>query len=359
MALQLSLRRHAAFRHHLRQFSVIFPSLPERQRVVDPTIRRLLREKNFSQIESILESQKSQNPTNPDTLCSVIASYAYSGMLDPAIKTLTQIPNPSTTHFNAFLCACNFNHSLFKQVPNLFQDLIKKHYFIPDKISYGILVKSYCKSKDAEKCFAILKEMKEKNVEATTVTYTTILDLLYKEEKIEEADMLWEEMMKKNIELDVAAYNVRIMNRAVSGKIDEVMEVMEEMKSKGLEPDVFTYNYMIQCYCNMKNFDEAKKVYIGMEVRNHMTYKNLVAELVKNGDLEGGLEVFNDAVKEKKVPDLHTIKLLVRNLIGGEKIRAAKRVVTGLKKKFPDDFIAGWSQLEKMVAVDNVEVEAV
>lgn len=190
-------------------------------------------------------------------------------------------------------------------------------------------------------------------MEITAVTYTTVLDSLYKEKKLKEAEKLWEEMKSKKVDLDVAAYNVRVMHRAMSGKPVGVLKVVEEMEAAGLKPDVITKNYLIGCYCRNGKFKEAEEVYEGMEERNYGTFKVYMVALCKKGDLDGGLKVFNDAVKEGKVPDLGVVKGLVGGLVKEKKMRMAKRVVTGLRKKFKEDFSGGWLELEKLVGLNK------
>lgn len=347
-------------RHHIRRLSTAVPSqLSGGPHAFDPTIRRLARSKNFTEIESILETLK--NPPNPLTelhLSSIITNYACAGMLDHAVKTLAQVPNPTAASLNSLLSACNHHPKLYKSVPDLFQELIKKHSIALDKVSYGILIKSHCKAGKAADCFKILKEMEAKNVEITTITYTTILDSLYKEKKPQEAEKLWTEMKAKGVALDGTAFNVRVMHKEKSGaKPENVLRIVEEMEAAGLKPDVITYNCVMMSYLRHGKFKEAKKVYVGLKEKglepNYTTYKSYMMALCKNGDLEAALEVFNEALKQKKVPDLGVVRMLVEGLVKQKKMRAAKRVVTGLRKKFSEDFTGGWLELEKIVGLNK------
>ncbi|ONK76135.1 uncharacterized protein A4U43_C03F24310 [Asparagus officinalis] len=165
-------------------------------------------------------------------------------------------------------------------------------------------------------------------------------------------------MKDKKLVPDAAAYNVRIMGKVLAkSKPETVLKIVQEMEENGLKPDTITHNYLIDCYCKNGKFKEAREVYEGLGGKgceaNYRTYKVYMMELCKKGDLNGGLEVFGDALKEKKVPDLGAVKILVEKLVKEKRVRAAKRVVTGLRKKFEKDFVGGWLELEKIVGLDK------
>ncbi|KAG0477743.1 hypothetical protein HPP92_012462 [Vanilla planifolia] len=310
----------------------------------DPAIRRLAKSRRFDDIESLLEARKTDLPSEASAreayLSSLITSYASAGMLDHALRTLDELPrlgSPRTvTSLNALVSACNHSKALFRRVPDLLSELSRRHSLSPDKISYGILIKSLCLARDASKALPVLREMEEKKIEITKVSYTTILDSLYKEGKPEEAERIWREMCSKGVAPDVVAYNVKCMYWSKSGKSEDVLRLMEEMKDAGLDPDTITYNYLMSCYCKYGRFEDAKRVYRELGEKgcepNSATFKNLLYALCKNDDFEGGLEVFNDSVKHRKLPDLSSVKMLVELLMKASKVKVATRVVIGLSK---------------------------
>lgn len=360
MAL-ISARRYAAVlpRRHLSSASLS----PDSRHAYEPEIRRLAKFQRFSDIEALLESRKLNLPADAAAretqLASSIISYVSAGMIDHALRTMDDLPrlgSPRTLHsLNALLSACNHCKTLFPRVPDLFSELSRRHSLSPDKVSYGILIKSYCLLRNSSRALLVLKEMEERGIEITAISYTTIMDSLYKEGKSEEADRLWNEMCAKGVVLDVVAYNVRVMHQATSGKPDDVLGLMEEMKSGGLKPDTFTYNYLMTCYCSHGRLDDAKKVYRELEQKgcepNAATFKNLLHDLCKRNDFSGGLEVFEDSVKQRRIPDAGSVMMLVKGLMKGSKVRAAKRVVSGLRKKFPEDFVGSWKKLENLVGL--------
>ncbi|KAK8948132.1 Pentatricopeptide repeat-containing protein [Platanthera guangdongensis] len=281
MALASSRRSGDLLPYLLRHLSTasLFPVSPH---AFDPDIRRMAKSHRFSEIEDLLESRKINLPADASArelqLASSIVSYASSGMLHHALRTLDDLPRLGSTRtllsLNALLFACNHSKTLFRRVPDLFSDLSRRHSLSPDKVSYGILIKSHCLARNASRALSILKEMDGKGIEITAVSYTTIIDSLYKENKPEEAERLWNEMRDNGVSPDPAAYNVRIMHRAKNGNPAEVLALMEEMKSAALEPDTFTYNYLMTCYCRHGYLDDAKRVY------NELQEKGCQAECI-------------------------------------------------------------------------------
>ncbi|XVF15730.1 hypothetical protein REPUB_Repub09cG0180800 [Reevesia pubescens] len=321
----------------------------------DLTVRRLAKSRRFSDIESLIESHKTDPKISQEPfLSTLIRSYGIAGMLDHAIKTFHQMDqfgtHRSAISFNTLLSACNQSRQ-FDKVPQLFDEIPKRYVSVsPNKVSYGILIKSYCEAGQPEKGIEVLREMGKKSMEVTAVIFTTILNALYKMGKTEEAEKLWSDMMKTGCELDAACYNVRISNFQ-DGKPEKIKELIDDMSSLGLKPDTISYNYLMTCYCKNGMLDEAKKVYEGLESNgcnpNAATFRTLVFYLCLNELYEQGYKVFKESVRLHKIPDFNTLKHLVEGLVMNKKIKDAKGLIRTVKKTFPPNFLNAWKKLEE------------
>ncbi|KAI3995606.1 hypothetical protein MKX01_023351 [Papaver californicum] len=325
-------------------------------RTRDLTIKRLAKSRRFSDIETLIESQKeSPKITEEPFLSTLIKSYGRAGMFNHALRTFDQMEELGTPRsvlsFNALLMACKVD-----QVPKLFIEISEKYKISPDKVSYGILVRSYCESGSPKSGLTVLKEMDEKNVEITAITYTILLDALYKKEYVEEADKIWKEMAEEGL-LDVTAFNVRIMQVHL-GPPEDVLSLIDEMKTLGLIPDAVTYNNLLICYCSHGLIEEAKKVYENFAenkcVPNVVTFTNFIYHLSKNGDVDKGFEVFKDSLKREKLPNFTSMKYLVQGLFEKSKLEEAKQVINIAKKKCRPNFLNGWKKIERDLGL-NVE----
>ncbi|KAG7623134.1 Pentatricopeptide repeat [Arabidopsis suecica] len=319
------------------------------------TVRRLAKCRRFSDIETLIESHKNDPKIKEEPFYStLIRSYGQASMFNHAMRTFEQMDQYGTPRsavsFNALLNACLHSKN-FDKVPQLFDEIPQRYNkIIPDKISYGILIKSYCDSGTPEKAIEIMRQMQGKGMEVTTIAFTTILSSLYKKGELEVADNLWNEMVKKGCELDNAAYNVRIMS-AQKESPERVKELIEEMSSMGLKPDTISYNYLMTAYCERGMLDEAKKVYEGLEgnncAPNAATFRTLIFHLCYSRLHEQGYAIFKKSVYMHKIPDFNTLKHLVVGLVENKKRDDAKGLIRTVKKKFPPSFLNAWKKLEE------------
>ncbi|CAA7035788.1 unnamed protein product [Microthlaspi erraticum] len=319
------------------------------------TVRRLAKCNRFSDIETLIESQKNDPKIKEETFYSMlIRSYGRASMFDHAVSTFEQMDKygtpRSSVSFNALLTAC-LHSKKFDKVPQLFDEIPQRYNHItPDKISYGILIKSYCDSGSPEKAIEIMRQMEKKRIEFTTIAFTTILGSLYKKGEVKVAESLWKEMVKKGCDLDNAAFNVRLMN-AQKESPERVSELIDEMISAGLKPDTISYNYLITAYCEKGMLDEAKKVFRGFEANkcapNAATFRTLIFHLCYCGLYEQGYAMFKKSVRMNKIPDFNTLKHLAVGLVKNKKIDDAKGLVRTMKKKFPPSFLNAWKKLEE------------
>ncbi|GJS93235.1 pentatricopeptide repeat-containing protein [Tanacetum coccineum] len=329
------------------------------------TVRRLAKSHRFSDIEKLIESHKNDPRIKDEQfLSSLIKSYGIAGMFDHAYKTYDEMgfyKTPrSSLSFNALLTAC-VSCKRFGDAYKVFDEMPQKYGFNPDGYSYGILVKGLCEDGKVDVGLGKLREMEEKGVGVSGVTYTSIIHSLYKAGRVGEAERVWDEMVSKGVVIDVAAYNVRIMN-AVDGEVEGVKAMIDEMIAAGLKPDTISYNYLMTCYCKKGMMKEAKEVYDKLEELccnpNAATFRTLLFYLCKNEQFETGYKVFKHSVKVNKIPDFNTLKHLVEGLAKKSRTKDAKGMIRTMRKKFPPNLLVAWSKIEKELGLVSAEPDA-
>ncbi|GKE16520.1 pentatricopeptide repeat-containing protein, partial [Tanacetum coccineum] len=159
------------------------------------TVRRLAKSHRFSDIEKLIESHKNDPRIKDEQfLSSLIKSYGIAGMFDHAYKTYDEMgfyKTPrSSLSFNALLTAC-VNCKRFGDACKVFDEMPQKYGFNPDGYSYGILVKGLCEDGKVDVGLWMLREMEEKGVGISGVTYTSIIHSLYKAGRVGEAESVW------------------------------------------------------------------------------------------------------------------------------------------------------------------------
>ncbi|ESQ52231.1 hypothetical protein EUTSA_v10017741mg, partial [Eutrema salsugineum] len=231
-------------------------------------------------------------------------------------------------------------------------------FLSPDKISYGILIKSYCEAGLHGKAIEIMMRQMEEGEEqgVNTIALTTILSSLYMKLKgeVEVAENLWNEMVKKKgcEVMDNSAYNVRLMNAALKESPERVLELIQEMSNMGLKPDTISYNCLVTAYCEKGMFDEAEKVFDGLQgnicvAPNVATFRTLILHLCCSGLYEQGYAVFKKSVYVHKIPDFDTLQHLVVGLVRNKKINDANGLIRTAKNEFPPSFLDEWEKLEE------------
>ncbi|XP_074263890.1 small ribosomal subunit protein mL103 (rPPR7)-like [Silene latifolia] len=329
------------------------------------TVQRLAKSRRFDDIETLIESLKNDPKiTQEPYFCTLIRCYGKAGMFDHAIKLYDQMEELGTPRsclsFNALLAAGN-NSRVFDRVHQVFDEMPEKYGFDPDKISYGILVKACCEKGEPEMGLKIIEEMDGKGVEVTAVTFTTVLDSLYRIGKVDEAERVWGEMVEKGCVPDVAAWNVKI-GHAHAGEPEGVMGLIVEMEGAGLKPDTISYNYLLACYCRNDRLDEAMKVYEDLAKGGFRlkvaTFRTLISYLCKKEDYAKGYDVFKRSVFHNKIPDFGTLKVLVEGLVKKKRKKDAKGLIRTVKKRFPPSFTNAWKKVEAELGLLNEEGSA-
>ncbi|XP_019154677.1 PREDICTED: pentatricopeptide repeat-containing protein At4g36680, mitochondrial-like [Ipomoea nil] len=326
------------------------------------TVRRLARACRFSEIETLLESHKKDpKVTQEPFLSALIRSYGIVGMFDRARSTYEQMDELGTPRsslsFNALLTAC-VNSRMCDRVPQLFDEIPNKYGISPDKISYGILINSYCEVGSPDLAIERLNEMEEKGIEITPITFTAILHSLYKSGRSDDAEKAWEDMARRGIARDVGAYNVKLFN-IHGGDPAGVKALIEEMKAAGVEPNTISYNYLMICYCRNGMMDEAEKVYRDLERNggkpNSATYGALIHYLCEKGRFVTGYKVFMHSVRSRRMSNFYTLKPLLEGLAKESRRKEARGLLRTGTKNFPPNLQKAWSTLGEQLGLEKIK----
>uniref|UniRef100_A0ACD5VJ84 Uncharacterized protein n=1 Tax=Avena sativa TaxID=4498 RepID=A0ACD5VJ84_AVESA len=300
----------------------------------------------------------------------VISALSVVGLSDRASTILSTIPSPTAEHLNSLLGPLlrrRRRHA--ERVPGL----LDAHPSAPrNAVTWSILAKSLCITKGADEAVYLLHGEEPPSLHL----YTAIIDSYYKQKKPHRAEELWRDMVdKRGIAPDAAAYNVRITYKSTTGTVEEVKELIRAMREEaGLRPDIVSYNGLLRVLGRHKMVDEALEVYRTLQEKGAEgstevksapecgTYSCMVSVLCNADRWSEAEDVFYEGLKRRKVADLSTVRKLVVGLNKAGKGRAARRVVDGLRKKFPDQFDGPWKELEKDAGIiqgaSNKEKEA-
>lgn len=309
-------------------------------------LRRLASAGRLADIDAALA------PLLPSHTVAALFLLSSVGLPDRASALLGTVASPTAAHLNAVLAPLLRRRRLAAHVPSI----LAAHASVPrDASTDSILAKSLCLTSGTDSALHLLREPSS-GAPPSVHLFTALIDSFYKQRLPHRAEELWRAMVQDHgIAPDTAAYNARITYKSANGTVDEVKELIRMMREEaGLAPDVISYNALIRAMARHKRVDEAVEVYRRMEAGkmkgvapNCATYTPVVAALCAVERWSEAEDVFYAGVKRRKVMDLGTVRMLVLGLKGAGKGRAARRVVVGLRKKFPEQFDGPWRELEE------------
>jgi pentatricopeptide repeat protein len=311
-------------------------------------LRRLARAGSLDEIDAFLA------PLFPSHPLATLSALSTVGLPDRASALLATVQSPTAAHLNAVLGPLIRRRRLAALVPNI----LAEHPTAPrDAVTDSILAKSLCVTSGADSALHLIREPSS-GAAPSVQLFTSIIDSFYKQRLPHRAEEMWRSMVEDHgITPDTAAYNARITYKSTNGTVEEVQELIRAMREDaGLRPDAVTYGGLMRAMARHGRVDEALEVYRRLEkgeeagvVPGCSTYTFVVGMLCGVGRWSEAEDVFYEGVKHRKVSDLGTVRELVCGLKDADKGRAARRVVVGLRKKFPDQFDGPWKELEEMI----------
>ncbi|KAM7515188.1 hypothetical protein LguiA_004771 [Lonicera macranthoides] len=106
----------------------------------------------------------------------------------------------------------------------------------PGTISYTVIVYGFCKTGYVKEVWGFYKEMLQRDLLPSVVTYTCLIDGYSKKGQMDIANML-NNMRRPNIAPAVVTYNVLIAGYRTLGYSDRAYEGFEEKTKEGISPE--------------------------------------------------------------------------------------------------------------------------
>jgi len=130
------------------------------------------------------------------------------------------------------------------------------------------------------------------------------------------------EQMRKDARLkpDEIMYNSLLDGCAQNNLVDEGMRLLDEMQSEGVQPSNFTLSILVKLMNRARRLDRAFTIVEEITKKynfrpNVHVYTNLVQACASNQQLSRGMNILEQMIKERIVPDSRTYSILVRSSI--------------------------------------------
>merc|ERR1719230_2376297 len=142
--------------------------------------------------------------------------------------------------------------------------------------------------------------------------------------------------MKRDARLrpDEIMYNSLLDGCAQNNLVDEGLRLLEEMQKEGVAPSNFTLSILVKLMNRARRLDRAFAVVEEITKKynfrpNVHVYTNLVQACCSNQQLPRGMNILEQMIKERVVPESRTYSILVRSSISKGMFEQAAGLLQG------------------------------
>nr|XP_027098337.1 pentatricopeptide repeat-containing protein At2g01740-like [Coffea arabica] len=130
---------------------------------------------------------------------------------------------------------------------------------VPNVVTYGILVDTYCKMNNVNMAYRVFKDMKSSGVFPNLQIFTSLIDGYCKAGELEVALGLYLDMRRNSVFPNVVTYSALIDGFCKRGMLEKTAYLFSRMLEDGVEPNIVVYTSMIDGEFKKKNVDNALK----------------------------------------------------------------------------------------------------
>lgn len=247
------------------------------------------------------------------------------------IRKVIKEGTPDEIIYNCLMDAC-LKSCLANKCLEVYDEMIKKHIY-PSSISYGILIKAYGQLGKPEKSIELFeKEMIEKNIPYSEVTYGNIINICVKFNILDKAFCYIDELLNSNVKLNTVLCTTMIKACSKANNINSVFSIFEKMlNNKNIKPNRITINSILDACVKAKNSSKAEYIFNKMLELNiepdTISYSTIIKAYLNEDRINKALEVFFNKSKENKyIPQISLFNTLLDGCIKSRKIRISREI---------------------------------
>ncbi|KAK6926238.1 Pentacotripeptide-repeat region of PRORP [Dillenia turbinata] len=182
--------------------------------------------------------------------------------------------------------------------------------------------------KDIPRALNVFEEMVMKGLKPNRVTYSTIIQVLFKVQNLEKIREILEGAAgREELVPDTCTFNTLISAHCNAANIDESLEVFEKMSPVKLQPDSAAYSPLIGSLCQQGNFKRAEELFDELSEKDV-----LLRGHCKEGTYEPGFDLLVLMLRRVYVPDFEAYQSLIEGLLQkGDPVLAHKILEKMLK----------------------------
>jgi len=185
-----------------------------------------------------------------------------------------------------------------------------------------------CQMQDDEQCCEALN----------SVIYCSVLKGFAREKKLQRVWAVHREMVQRKVEISVVSFNTILDACARCGRMDQMPHIQEEMEKLGVRPNLITYSAMLKGYCRMGDVQTGFTILRRMKEQSsarpdEIMYNTLLDGCVRGNLVEEGLKLLEEMQHEGVTPSNYTLSILVKLLNRSRNLDGAFAIVENLSNK--------------------------
>ncbi|VVA95475.1 unnamed protein product [Arabis nemorensis] len=296
----------------------------------------------------LLKVMQQRNMKPYDTTLAWVSAWCSKALqVDLAEHLLDQVSESSYTYaFNNLLAACNSlgqperairvlaRMKQLKMRPNMWTYELLFSLFGNVNVPYekgDMLSQVDC----CKRINAIEMDMLRNGFQHSPVSRQNVLRALGAEGMVNE--MLQHLQKAENMYLETPTYNIVLYSLLQANETDMVIKIFKRMKACGYPADPATYNIMIDCCRFIQSYESACAI-VSMMIRDGfspkaMTYTSLMKILLNDGNVEGALNLLDQAILEKIHLDLLAYNTILRKAFEKGLIDVVEYIVEQMHRK--------------------------
>mmetsp|Transcript_96431 Transcript_96431/g.176585 ORF Transcript_96431/g.176585 Transcript_96431/m.176585 type:complete len:1064 (+) Transcript_96431:146-3337(+) len=237
-------------------------------------------------------------------------------------------------------------------------------------VVFGSVLKGYGRTKRMERVWAVFREMLAQGIEPSVVTFNAVIDACARNGRMDCLSEVRKEMKARNLRPNLITYSTIIKGYCQRGDMSAALAALEDLrKTSGLRPDEIVFNTILEgCasaglvaegerlfeeMCSMgvqpsnytltvlvRLLGQARQATKAFEIVQEITQRYrfrmnshvssaLLQACLNSRDSKRAAAVFEQAVRDRALPDARTSQQLIRSLISSGSATQAVSVLRG------------------------------
>lgn len=135
----------------------------------------------------------------------------------------------------------------------------------PDILAGNRIIHVLCSCYGTERAELFMHELEHLGFIPDEITFGVLISWSCHEGKLKSSFIYLSEMLSRGLKPHICSYNALISGLFQKGMWEHSWVVFDEMVEKGTSPDIWTYKTLLAGYCKARQFDEVKMIVCKME----------------------------------------------------------------------------------------------